>query len=100
MKKTSKTAVFFGSGPVAAQSLRLLSEYMPIEAVVTKPRAPGHRAGTRAEPGAHVTPHAIVERPKRILVVDDNADGREALGVLLQTWGFEVCSAGDSTPTR
>jgi len=34
---------FFGSGPVAAASLRLLHEHFLIEAVVTKPRAAHHR---------------------------------------------------------
>ncbi|HYH75212.1 MAG TPA: methionyl-tRNA formyltransferase [Candidatus Saccharimonadales bacterium] len=43
MKKTSKPIVFFGSGPVAAESLRLLARDFTIEAVVTKPRAPHHR---------------------------------------------------------
>ncbi len=43
MKKMSKTIVFFGSGPVAAESLRLLVEDFEIEAVVTKPRPPHHR---------------------------------------------------------
>lgn len=45
MKKTSETVVFFGSGPVAAQSLRLLKDNFSIEAVVTKPR-PAHHSGT------------------------------------------------------
>lgn len=43
MKKTSETIVFFGSGPVAAKSLRLLAEDFEIEAVITKPRPPHHR---------------------------------------------------------
>lgn len=34
--------VFFGTGPVAAESLRLLAKNFAIEAVVTKPRAPHH----------------------------------------------------------
>lgn len=37
MKKMSKTIVFFGSGPVAAKSLLLLSKDFEIEAVITKP---------------------------------------------------------------
>lgn len=36
--------VFFGSGPVAAESLRLLAQDFEIEAVVTKPR-PAHHKG-------------------------------------------------------
>ncbi len=37
--------VFFGSGPVAARSLELLTEHCDIEAVVTKPK-PAHHRGT------------------------------------------------------
>lgn len=37
--------VFFGSGPVAAESLRLLAQDFAIEAVVTKPR-PAHHKGS------------------------------------------------------
>jgi len=44
MKKMSEAIVFFGSGPVAAESLRLLERNFQIEAVVTKPR-PAHHAG-------------------------------------------------------
>jgi methionyl-tRNA formyltransferase len=43
MKKTSDTIVFFGSGPVAAASLKLLAQNFPVEAVVTKPRPFHHR---------------------------------------------------------
>lgn len=43
MTQTSKTIVFFGSGPVAASSLRLLAQAFTIEAVITKPRPPHHR---------------------------------------------------------
>lgn len=43
MKKMSEPIVFFGSGPVAAESLRLLAQDFTIEAVVTKPRPPHHR---------------------------------------------------------
>jgi methionyl-tRNA formyltransferase len=35
--------VFFGSGPVAAESLELLLEWCDIEAVVTKPQPPHHK---------------------------------------------------------
>ena len=43
MKKTSEPVVFFGSGPVAAESLRLLAGDFAIEAVITKPRPAHHR---------------------------------------------------------
>jgi len=42
MKKMSETIVFFGSGPVASESLRLLAQAFTIEAVITKPRPPHH----------------------------------------------------------
>lgn len=43
MTKTSETIVFFGSGPVAAESLRLLAQDFTIEAVVTKPQPDHHK---------------------------------------------------------
>lgn len=43
MKKMSEPIVFFGSGPVAAASLQLLTESFTIEAVITKPRPEGHK---------------------------------------------------------
>lgn len=42
MNNTSETIVFFGSGPVAAKSLRLLCNNFSVEAVITKPRAAHH----------------------------------------------------------
>ena len=42
MKNTSKTVVFFGSGPVAADSLRFLAGSFNVTTVVTKPAAPHH----------------------------------------------------------
>jgi methionyl-tRNA formyltransferase len=44
MDQGNQSIVFFGTGPVAASSLRLLAEAFDIEAVVTKPRA-GHHHG-------------------------------------------------------
>lgn len=41
--KKSKNLVFFGSGPVAAASLRLLAHDFGFEAVITKPKLPHHR---------------------------------------------------------
>src|SRR6266567_5455079 len=41
--KKSPTIVFFGSGPVAAATLEgLLAAGLQFEAIITKPRAPGH----------------------------------------------------------
>ncbi len=39
----SKTVVFFGSGPVAAKSLDFISDHFPVEAVITKAKAPHHK---------------------------------------------------------
>lgn len=43
MQNISETIVFFGSGPVAAESLALLAESFSIEAVVTKPQPTHHK---------------------------------------------------------
>lgn len=43
MKSKSETIVFFGSGPVAAEALKLLAKDFAVEAVVTKPVPAGHR---------------------------------------------------------
>ena len=43
MAGVQEPVVFFGTGPVAARSLRLLAKNFHIEAVVTKPRAAHHR---------------------------------------------------------
>jgi methionyl-tRNA formyltransferase len=40
---TRPRVVFFGSGPVAAESLELLAEWADVEAVVTKPQPPHHK---------------------------------------------------------
>lgn len=37
------SVVFFGSGPVAAEALRQLAAWAPVEAVITKPQPPHHR---------------------------------------------------------
>jgi len=43
MKKTSNPIIFFGSGPVAAESLAFLTKHFEIEAVITKPQPPHHK---------------------------------------------------------
>lgn len=43
MTTSSETVVFFGSGPVAAESLALLAQSFTVEAVVTKPKPSHHR---------------------------------------------------------
>jgi methionyl-tRNA formyltransferase len=43
MKKTLEPIVFFGSGPVASESLKLLAQSFAVEAVITKPRQSHHK---------------------------------------------------------
>lgn len=43
MAVLNESIVFIGSGPVAAESLRLLMQDFAIEAVITKPRPEGHK---------------------------------------------------------
>ena len=49
MINTSKTIVFFGSGPVAAESLEFLAQHFDIEAVITKARPIYHRHNAPVE---------------------------------------------------
>lgn len=44
MKNTSKTIVFFGSGPVAADSLAFIASHFEVETVITK-AVPAHHKG-------------------------------------------------------
>ncbi len=53
--------VFFGSGPVAADSLRLLAQDFEIEAVVTKPRPAHHRGDVPVLDVAHDLKLPILE---------------------------------------
>jgi CheY-like chemotaxis protein len=66
--------------------------------VVRLPRAAAP-AGTAAAPGGEkaADPRAAraFDAGRRVLVVDDNADAREALRLLLEDEGHEVRSAGD-----
>jgi methionyl-tRNA formyltransferase len=43
MANNKPSVTFFGSGPVAAKSLELLTAYCDIEAVITKPQPPHHK---------------------------------------------------------
>jgi len=53
--------VFFGTGPVAAASLQLLSESFTIEAVVTKPRPEHHRGSVPVLEAAQTLDLPIIE---------------------------------------
>ncbi len=55
MKKISKPIIFFGSGPVAAKCLRLLSKDFKVEAVITKP-----------QPSYHKKPYPVLEAAEEL----------------------------------
>lgn len=71
MSSTSKTVVFFGSGPVASRALALLSKHCQVEAVITK----------------SVTKRQMSEVAGSAPVFV--ADSREALAKLLQERSFQ-----------
>jgi|SRR6185437_7128155 len=74
MKKMSETIVFFGSGPVAAQSLELLAQSFMIEAVITKPRAAHHRG-----------PVPVLEVAERLSLPTIEVNGKEDLSTKVAT---------------
>jgi methionyl-tRNA formyltransferase len=57
----SEPIVFFGSGPVAAESLKLLSASFQVEAVVTKPRPPHHRGSVPVLEAAEALGLRVIE---------------------------------------
>ena len=68
MKKMSETIVFFGSGPVAAESLALLVKDFEIEAVVTKPQPAHHKRAFPVVKLAHeLGLHVLTTADKREL---------------------------------
>ncbi len=78
MTNTSKTIVFFGSGPVAARSLELLSRHCAIEAVVTKPRPPHHRGNV-----------PVIDVAEKLQLPVHTAPDKMALNRLIETDPFK-----------
>lgn len=78
MKTTSEPIVFFGSGPVAAESLRLLAEDFEIEAVITKPR-PAHHHG----------PVPVLELARELGLKTYTAENRKTLNALFEELRLE-----------
>lgn len=78
MKNEKISLVFFGSGPVAAESLRLLSKEFSIEAVITKPT-------TRTEMGeaSPNTPLFVVENKVSLDKLFNEHKFSSNLGVLI-----------------
>lgn len=73
MEKSKKIS-FFGSGPVAAASLRLLAKDFDIEAVITKPRPVGHRGDV-----------PVLEVAKQLKLPVFTAANRQQLDQLFET---------------
>ncbi|MEO6761447.1 MAG: methionyl-tRNA formyltransferase [Candidatus Saccharimonadales bacterium] len=77
MKKISETIVFFGSGPVAAESLELLASWIDIEAVVTKPQPPHHQE-----------PFPVLVTAKRLGLRTFTPNGKAELSEFMATHKF------------
>lgn len=77
MSKNPVSVVFFGSGPVAAKSLELLSKNFVIEAVITKPK-PAHHKGD----------FPVISTAKKLNVAIFTASNRKELSNLFATKHF------------
>lgn len=64
----NESVVFFGSGPVAAESLRLLVQNFKIEAVITKP-----------QPAHHKDPFPVLELTKSLDLKTYTPNGKAEL---------------------
>ncbi len=100
MTKISEPIVFFGSGPVAAESLRLLTADFTIEAVVTKPRPAHHKGDVPVlalceELGLPV--HTVVNRRELDALVDTKPF-QSRLGILIDFGIIVSQHAIDSFP--
>lgn len=78
MSSTKPLVVFFGSGPVAADSLRLLEENFAIEAIVTKPTTANEMAVTSSE-----TPLYAVANKKELEALLAKHKFTSQLGILI-----------------
>lgn len=74
----SKTIVFFGSGPVAAASLALLSNDFEIEAVITKP-----------QPEHHKEPFPVIALAEKLHINIMTANTQEELSSVFESHAFE-----------
>lgn len=77
MKQTSKSLVFFGSGPVAASSLQHLAANFAIEAVITKP-VPAHHRGS----------FPVIDMAEKLQLPLHFTTDKSSLNELLQTKNF------------
>ena len=77
--------VFFGSGPVAAESLKLLAESFNIEAVVTKPQPAHHKASfpvIETAKDLHIPIHTVTNKAELSLLINTKPFSAK-LGVLI-----------------
>jgi len=79
MTKMSEPIVFFGSGPVAAESLSILSEFCTIEAVVTKPRALHHKGSV-----------PVLELAESLELAVHTVTDKQSLDALIRTQPFSA----------
>lgn len=79
------SVVFFGTGPVAAASLRLLAQDFRIEAVVTKPRPEHHRGEVPVLDAAEQLGLKVVEVVNKKMCTETvvQANFKSRLGVLI-----------------
>ena len=77
MTKQSKTVIFFGSGPLAANSLQLLTIDFEIEAVITKSTPSGHKGEV-----------PVLELTKKLNIKTYCVDSRAQLDELIESSDF------------
>jgi methionyl-tRNA formyltransferase len=82
MTKPSKTVVFFGSGPLAAKSLSLLTQDFEIEAVITKSTPLGHRGEV-----------PVMELTGKLGIKTYSVETRSQLDDLIETTNFSSQAA-------
>ena len=64
------------------------------EFIVRLPLIP---SSAKVQPAVHTDASASVVTPRRVLVVDDNADAAESMALVARSWGHEVATARDGT---
>lgn len=79
MSSTTDSIIFFGSGPVAAESLRLLRAHQKVAAVVTKPTT--EREMTAVAGGVPV--HTVSTKKELDTLIESGVFGSSKLGVLI-----------------
>lgn len=79
MSSSTDPIIFFGSGPVAAESLRLLKAHQLVAAVVTKPTT--EREMKAVAGGAPV--HTVSTKKELDVLIESGALGNSRMGVLI-----------------